>query len=164
MSDKQPTYQVYPIGYVEGDEAEGFTLEILEPYRPALKHLAKFSHVKVYWWFDQADAPEWRSMMQSELPYAEGVTAGMFACRGPARPNPIAETICAVIDVDEANGVVRLPWIDAFDGTPVLDLKPYIPVSDRVRDVRVAEWCEEWPEWMEDGAAFFADADIDMGG
>jgi tRNA (Thr-GGU) A37 N-methylase len=54
--------------------------------------------------------------------------------------------------------IVHLAWIDAFDGTPVLDLKPYIPISDRVRDVRIAEWLADWPEWMEDAAEFFAEA------
>ena len=68
-----------------------------------------------------------------------------------------------VIDVDVENGVVILPWIDAFDGTPVLDLKPYITVSDRIRDVNVAEWMQDWPEWMEDAGEYFAEHAVDFG-
>jgi tRNA (Thr-GGU) A37 N-methylase len=67
-------------------------------------------------------------------------------------------TTCFLLDVDEGSGIVHLAWIDAFDGTPILDLKPYIPVSDRIRDVGVPEWFTDWPEWMEDGADFFAEA------
>jgi tRNA-Thr(GGU) m(6)t(6)A37 methyltransferase TsaA len=154
---KKEFYQVYPIGYVHSAE-DGSRLEILEPYRPALKHLGQFSHVHVIWWADKNDNEQARSTMQAKLPYAESVTAGVFACRAEYRPNPIAVTMCPLLGVDEQKGIVHLAWIDAFDGTPVLDLKPYIPISDRVRDVRVAEWLADWPEWMEDAAEFFAEA------
>jgi tRNA (Thr-GGU) A37 N-methylase len=63
-----------------------------------------------------------------------------------------------MLDVDEDRGIVQLPYIDAFDGTPLLDIKPYVPISDRIRDYRVAPWLEEWPEWMEDAAEFYEKA------
>jgi tRNA-Thr(GGU) m(6)t(6)A37 methyltransferase TsaA len=138
-------------------------LEILEPYRPALKELGQFSHVIVLWWADQVDNPEYRHTMQTELPYARGTTAGVFACRAEYRPNPIGITTCIILDIDEQQGTVTLPWMDAFDGTPLLDLKPYIPMADRIRDVRVASWLEGWPEWMEDAAEFFAEHPVDFG-
>jgi len=72
----------------------------------------------------------------------------VFACRGPTRPNPIALTTVEMLGIDHAEGVVEVVNIEAFDGTPVLDLKPYIPVSDRVKDVRVAEWAADWPQWL----------------
>jgi tRNA (adenine37-N6)-methyltransferase len=159
--NEQQMYQVHPIGYVR-HSPEGFALEILLPYRPALKHLDQFSHVHVLWWADRHDNAGDRSTMQAGLPYAPGVTAGVFACRAEYRPNPIAVTTCLMLDVDVDKGIVIVPWIDAFDGTPVLDLKPYIPVSDRVRDFEVAEWFAEWPDWTEDGAKFFAESDIDV--
>jgi tRNA-Thr(GGU) m(6)t(6)A37 methyltransferase TsaA len=162
MSDQQQTYVIRPIGYIRSTE-DGFHLEILEPFRPALKQLDQFSHVLVFWWADKHDNDADRSTMQTELPYARGTQAGVFACRAEYRPNPIALTICPVFYVDEETGVVGIPWIDAFDGTPLVDLKPYIPVSERIRDVEVAEWLADWPEWMEDAGAFFADADIDLG-
>jgi tRNA (Thr-GGU) A37 N-methylase len=52
--------------------------------------------------------------------------------------------------VDESGGRVAVSWIDAFDGSPVLNLKAYFPVSDRVRDVRVPSRAAGWPEWYED--------------
>ena len=109
------------------------------------------------------DTEKYRSIMTTELPYAPGVEAGVFACRSEYRPNPIAVTLMAVLSVDVENGIVVLPWIDAFDGTPMLDLKPYIPISDRIRDFKVAEWLADWPEWMEDAGEFFAQHAVDFG-
>jgi tRNA-Thr(GGU) m(6)t(6)A37 methyltransferase TsaA len=158
----QPTYELHPIGYVHA-EGGSFHLEILEPYRPALKELVCFSHVMVFWWANQQDNPEQRAVTTTQLPYAPGVEAGVFACRAPYRPNPIALTTMFMLDVDIEHGIIHLPWIDAEDGTPLLDLKPYIPVSDRIRDVRVAEWFADWPQWMEDAGEFFAKNDVNLG-
>lgn len=151
MDDK--TYQVRPIGAVRATEDGLFALEILEPYRPALQQLDKFSHVRVIWWADQCDTAEDRAVMQVEPPYAKGYVVGVFACCSPARPNPIATTTCFVMGIDPAKGIVSIPWIDAFDGTPILDLKPYIPIADRVRDFYVPEWLAPLPDWMEDAAS-----------
>jgi tRNA (Thr-GGU) A37 N-methylase len=104
-----------------------------------------------------------RSIMTTKLPYAAGVEAGVFACRSEYRPNPIAVTTMMILDVDEEKGIVVLPWIDAFDGTPLLDIKPYIPISDRIRDYKVAEWAADWPEWMEDAGEYFAEHETDFG-
>ncbi|MBN1428002.1 MAG: SAM-dependent methyltransferase [Anaerolineae bacterium] len=159
----QETFQISPVGYVRAAEGS-FHIEILEPYRPALKELARFSHVMVLWWAHQADNPEQRAITTTELPYAPGIEAGVFACRSPYRPNPIALTTMFILDVDVENGIVTLPWLDTEDGTPVLDLKPYIPISERIRDVRVADWFAGWPEWMEDAGEFFAKNEVNMGG
>ncbi len=162
LTESQPSYILHPIGYVRASQGN-FCLEILEPYRPALKEMRQFSHVIILWWANQNDTAEQRVILTAELPYAPGVTAGVFACRAPYRPNPIALTTMLVLDVDEEKGLVILPWIDAEDGTPILDLKPYIPVSDRIRDVNVAKWLDGWPEWMEDAGEFFAQNEIDLG-
>lgn len=160
--DPQPAYNLHPIGYVRAG-ADYFHLEILEPLRAALKEMRQFSHIMILWWADQNDNPTDRATLTTELPYAPGVTAGVFACRSPYRPNPIALTTMFVLDVKEEDGLVFLPWIDAQDGTPILDIKPYIPISDRIRDVRVAEWLTGWPEWMEDAGEFFATHEINFG-
>jgi len=157
------TFQLHPIGYVHASDEEGtYTLQIDQPYRAALKEMQQFSHVMVFWWADKMDTQHYRNIMTTELPYAPGVEAGVFACRSEYRPNPIAVTTMAVLSVDVENGIVVLPWIDAFDGTPVLDLKPYIPISDRIRDCKVAAWLADWPEWQEDAAAYFAEHATDF--
>jgi len=164
-SDESPiSYQLYPIGYVRVSvEKQRYILQIDEVYRAALKEMEQFSHVMVFWWADKMDTQEHRSILTTELPYASGVEAGVFACRSEFRPNPIAVTIMMILDVDIENGIVVLPWIDAFDDTPIVDLKPYIPVSDRIRDYKVAEWLADWPEWMENAAEYFAEHATDFG-
>ena len=47
--------------------------------------------------------------------------------------------------------------MDAFDGTPIIDLKAYFPICDRIRDCHIAPWLKEWPEWQEDGLAWWAE-------
>lgn len=158
MSQTSPSsnreFRLRPIGVVKATESS-WHLEIDEPARPGLRHLDQFSHVLVFWWADQCDTPPGRSVIQTDLPYAKGTRAGVFACRTPERPNPIALTACQVLRMDEKQGVIHLNYIDAHDRTPVIDLKPYIPISDRIREVRVAEWFSDWPEWYEDAGEFF---------
>jgi tRNA-Thr(GGU) m(6)t(6)A37 methyltransferase TsaA len=144
---KQPVFEVFPVGYVRRENGRTY-LELLEPYVPALKELERFSHVQVFWWFSEFDDEMYRSVMQSDHAPYDAPTLGVFACRSPVRPNPIALTTAEMLGVDHAKGVVEIVNIEAFDGTPVLDLKPYIPSSDRVKDVRVAEWAVDWPEWL----------------
>ena len=145
----EQTFHMTPIGYVRSSE-NGFHLEILEPFRPALKQLDHFSHVHVLWWADRHDDEESRRLMQTRPPYAEDKVTGVFACRAEYRPNPIADTVCHILEVDEENGIIRTEYIDAYDGTPIVDLKAYYPVCDRVRDVQVPEWLADWPECLEE--------------
>jgi tRNA-Thr(GGU) m(6)t(6)A37 methyltransferase TsaA len=144
---QEHTFSVYPIGYVRRQD-ERVCLEILESYIPAMKELEGFSHVQVFWWFSEFDDDLYRQVLQSEHAPYEAPVMGVFACRSPVRPNPIALTTAKMIGVDHEKGVVDLVNIDAFDGTPVLDLKAYIPSCDRVAEVGVADWADDWPQWL----------------
>jgi len=145
-------YRIRPIGRVRRSRSSA-RLEILEPYRPGLKQLEHFSHVVVAWWADKRDSEKYRNRLQTKPPYAKNKLTGVFACRAEYRPNPIALTTCRILEVDEGNGLVRVAWIDARDGTPLVDLKPYFPVCDRVREAHVPGWLPDWlrSEWMHDG-------------
>lgn len=141
--------QVHPIGQVRRTGGVLF-LEIYEPFRPALKELGQFSHVVVQWWAHQLDTQEYRSLLQVNPPYAEDMLMGVFATRSPHRPNPIAITTCKILEVDEEQGIVQVANIDAFDGTSILDLKAYFPVTGRVKDATIPARFQGWPEWMPD--------------
>ena len=143
----ETTLGLEPIGTVSRT-ADAVTVHLDEPYRPGLRQLDRFSHVIVLWWASGHDAPQSRSIVTTQLPYAPGVEAGVFACRSEYRPNPIGITVCPIRHIDEESGVVEVADIDAFDGTPVLDLKPYIGVTDRVEAPRVPAWFDGWPEWL----------------
>lgn len=146
-SQSPDSYQVFPIGHVRRKDGRT-VLDILEPFVPALKELERFSHVQVLWWLSAFDDEMFREVMQSEHAPYEAPVLGMFACRSPVRPNPIALTTAEILRVDQDKGEVEIVNIDAFDGTPILDLKAYFPSCDRVKDVRVPQWAAEWPDWL----------------
>lgn len=147
MNEK--TFHMQPIGYIRRSE-DRIYLEILVPFRPALKQLDQFSHVMVLWWADKHDNEKSRSIMQTEPPYAKGKMTGIFATRAEYRPNPIAMTTCKLMSIDEKSGMVQVADIDAYDGTAIVDLKAYFPVCDRVREAWIPKWLSDWPEWMPD--------------
>ena len=148
----QQTFSISPIGYVRAS-ADGFCLEINPEYRAALKGLEGFSYVDVIWWAHLLDNEQCRAVVECDQPYKKApAKLGIFATRSPVRPNPVAVTPAAVLSIDYERGMIYIPYIDAEDGTPLIDLKPYHPCTDRVREVSVPEWCRHWPQWVEDSA------------
>lgn len=144
-----PEIRIAPIGEV-GTDADGRYLAIAPAYRAALRGLADFGHVYAIWWAARYDVPEAREVLVAPLPYADGREVGVFACRAPVRPNLVMMSLCAITSVDEETGVVRVGDIDAFDGTPLLDLKPYYGCTDRVREPREPAYLVGWDEWFSD--------------
>ena len=115
-------YQVRPIGRIHNREGEPVRLEIFEAYRDGLHRLDQCSHVQVLWWFHKNDTPENRRILKVHpRGNKENPLTGVFATHSPVRPNLIAATVCEVISV--ADGIVTIDAIDAFDNTPILDLK-----------------------------------------
>ena len=114
-------FTVYPIGYVR--VVEGRTLIVVDKkYQKALLGVDKLSHIWVLWWFDRNDTPEKRAGLQV---HPQGNKAnpmrGVFATHSPARPNLIAISRCKILSVKD--NVIEIDNIDAFDDTPVIDLK-----------------------------------------
>ena len=143
-----------PVGTIEEKEGS-FYLSIKKNYRKALKELKGFSHINIIWWGNQSDSPERRDILVANKPYRNGPdTIGIFATRSEIRPNPILITTSAVISIDLNKGLIEIPWIDAENGSPIIDIKPYQPSSDRVKEVRLPAWCSDWPLWYEDSGAF----------
>lgn len=108
---------------------------IFEPeYRnaDALRGLEGFSHVWLVWVFDQAIRETWSPTVRP--PRLGGNTRlGVFATRSPFRPNPIALSCVKLAGIEqtaEYGTVLRLRGADLMDGTPILDIKPYIPYAD----------------------------------
>ena len=140
-------YHVSPIGYLRR-EGGRVVIDVLPAFAPALKELETFSHVQVFWWFNRFDDESYRQTTQFEDMPFEAPVLGVFASRAPMRPNPIGLTTARVVRVDQEAGEVEVTDMDAFDGTPILDLKGYLPHCDRVRNVRVPDWASHWPEWL----------------
>jgi len=131
-------FKMRPIGHVK--KSEDRTLIVLDKkYQPGLLGLDGFSHVYVFWWFDKNDTPAGRAVLQVHpRGNRKNPLTGVFATRSPRRPNLVAMTLCKIVSVKD--NVVELEKIDAFDGTPVLDMKPFLPGYDTADDAKVPDW------------------------
>ncbi|HHI92467.1 MAG TPA: tRNA (N6-threonylcarbamoyladenosine(37)-N6)-methyltransferase TrmO [Gammaproteobacteria bacterium] len=113
------------------------TLELYAPYdRPeALMELRGFSHVWVIFVFHQAMRDEWKPTVRPPR-LGGNQRIGVFASRSPFRPNPIGLSAVMLEDIQCDNGhcQLRLRGGDFLDGTPVLDIKPYLPYADALPD------------------------------
>lgn len=126
-AERVTEFKVHPVGYVR--KMDGKTAIVLEKkYQPALLGVDKLDAIWVIWWFDRNDTPEKRSILQVH-PRANPANplTGVFATRAPVRPNLIALTRCKVVSVRD--NVIEIESIDAFAGTPVLDIKRVIETS-----------------------------------
>lgn len=112
------------------------TVEIDEPYRAALADLDSFARVWILFVFDRSAG--WAPTVK---PPRGGPKRGVLATRAPNRPSPIGLSCVALIGVDRAAGLVQVRGIDLLDGTPVLDLKPYLPSVDA--------WPDAGHGWLE---------------
>jgi len=130
-------------------------LELEKSYVPALAGIDGFSHINVLWWFSERDGIRAGNRLTERSPYKNSPSVmGVFATRSPERPSPIALSCAEVTYVDRAQSIIGLAYIDAYDGTPVLDIKPYTPSLDRVENPSVPSWCAHWPKSFEESGSF----------
>lgn len=141
-----------PIGIVRVDDGAP-RIEVASRFREGLSGLDGFSHVQVLWWFGDDRTPT-EAPLEVIEPYPGVESIGVFATRSPERPTPIALSVCEIADVVPATGRVTVHHIDAWDGSRVLDLKPYTPSLDRVETPTVPRWCATWPPSLEASAHF----------
>ncbi|MGK5085514.1 tRNA (N6-threonylcarbamoyladenosine(37)-N6)-methyltransferase TrmO [Bdellovibrionota bacterium FG-1] len=115
------------------EEAKGvLKLKPNPEFRVALNHLEKFSHVWIIFTFHHHDEKGWRPTIRPPRTDAPR-RVGVFASRSPHRPNPIGLSAVKLekIDLDAPGGIeIHLGGVDLMDGTPVLDIKPYLPYAD----------------------------------
>jgi len=135
MDSLSATFTFHPIGTVHspfvatGEIPKGLgaehrtegTIEILPEYEAGLLDIDGFSHIYVLWVFDRAEAhpQEWVG-----TPPSDDRPHGVFATRSPRRPNPLALTVVELLRRE--GRILYVRGVDMLDGTPVLDLKPYL--------------------------------------
>ena len=107
---------------------------VFEPeYRntDALRGLEGFSHIWLVWVFDKAARDTWSPTVRPPR-LGGNARMGVFATRSPFRPNPIALSCVRLAGIEETEEgtVLRIRGADLMDGTPILDIKPYIPYAD----------------------------------
>ncbi len=136
----QAEYKLVPIGEVSKKNSNEF-LHIFPQYHLGLENIEKFSHILVFWWPHKKDNTADRKLLQATPPRHPGAPiTGIFTTRSPARPNPIALTIVELLEYKEKEGLLRIDRIDAEDGTPIIDIKPYLPSSDCILNVKLPSW------------------------
>ena len=107
-----------PTGPGTRHEAEG-ALEVLPELESGLTHIEGFSHLYVIWVFDRAEGCD----LLTQTPVDSGLH-GVFATRSPRRPNPVGLTVVRLLRREGRRLHVR--GLDMLDGTPILDIKPYL--------------------------------------
>lgn len=150
MTDPR-SYTVRPIGFVHSPFVEkiqaprqatvaedvGATIEILPEFEHALADLEGFERIWIVFWFDRAESEGFRSKV---LPPRSDRKRGVFATRSPHRPNPIG---LSAVRLDHVEGrILHVRDVDLLDGTPVLDVKPYLAYADAFPEAG-AGWLEK---------------------
>jgi tRNA-Thr(GGU) m(6)t(6)A37 methyltransferase TsaA len=101
--------------------------------------LAGFSHIQVLFWFHKNDTADRRKTLRVHpRKDKNNPLSGVFATHYPLRPNPIGLTLCKIKSIEDLQ--IKIEDIDAFDGTPVIDIKCYIPSSAAELDIRLPAW------------------------
>jgi tRNA-Thr(GGU) m(6)t(6)A37 methyltransferase TsaA len=131
-------YNIIPIGWVRNTKTS-IHIDIEPKFTDALLGIRDFSHLMVFYWFHENDTPKGRSMLRVH-PRAnpDNPLYGVFATHSPKRPNLIAMTVCQLLKVDQNR--LFIDNIDARNGSPVIDLKCYIPIEPDGGAVKVPEW------------------------
>ncbi len=145
--------QLQPIGIIHSCFKEKFgiprqpglapeataTLELLPPWNreEAVRGLETFSHVWILFLFHRTAQQGWKSMVRPPR-LGGNRRIGVFASRSPFRPNPIGLSAVALGPIERRDGhlLLQLRGVDLLDGSPVLDIKPYIPYADSIPDAR----------------------------
>jgi tRNA-Thr(GGU) m(6)t(6)A37 methyltransferase TsaA len=134
-----------PIGTVRSDAKEPThhraadavsEIVIDEALTESLDSLEEFSHIIVLYWIHRSHRPAPQKVHPRGNP--ANALMGVFATRSPSRPNPIGKATVRLLS--RRGNILKVRGLDAIDGSPVLDIKPYIPGYDSVKGARVPAW------------------------
>ncbi len=111
------------------------TIEVFEQYLAGLKDLDGFSHIVLLYHFHRS-----RGFKLQVVPFMDSEPRGLFATRAPKRPNAVGISVVQLDKIE--NGVLHIQNVDTLDGTPLLDIKPYVPEFDSTATIRTG-WLEQ---------------------
>jgi len=117
-----------------GESSASGTVEILPEFSPGLKDLQGFSHIILLYHLHKV-----HHTSLTVTPFLDSQSHGVFATRAPLRPNPIGLSVVRLVRVE--GNTLYVDNLDVLDGTPLLDIKPYVPEFDHQPDVRLG-WLE----------------------
>ncbi|MBN1781506.1 tRNA (N6-threonylcarbamoyladenosine(37)-N6)-methyltransferase TrmO [bacterium] len=111
------------------------TVEVFREFRAGLKDVDGFSHLVLIYRFHQSSG-----FCLEVVPFMDSRTRGLFATRAPRRPNPIGLSVVLLDRIED--GCLYVENVDMLNGTPLLDIKPYVPEFDSPGPVRTG-WLEQ---------------------
>lgn len=120
------------------------TVEIFEAYADGLAGLDGFDYAWLFTWLGSPDVAVAGAPAMTQVPFllrAEGRRMGIFATRGPRRVNPIGLSLVSLCDI--SGRFVQFSGVDLLDGTPIIDLKPYVARFDRPAGEVRCGWFDE---------------------
>jgi tRNA-Thr(GGU) m(6)t(6)A37 methyltransferase TsaA len=131
-------FNIFPVGIVKKTD-NLVRIEIFDEFTDGLLGLGGFSHILVLFWFHENDTPQKRKVLQVHPRKDETIPlTGVFATHSPLRPNLIGLTICKIVSVE--GNTIMIEDIDALDGSPVIDIKCYIPGEVCPSDIQLPDW------------------------
>ena len=132
------SFSLVPIGMVHRQGAQTW-IDIAPAFSEGMLGLDGFSHIHVLYWFHENDTASQRAVLQVHpRKDANNPLTGVFATHSPLRPNLVALTLCRILQVSGTR--ITVSDLDARDGSPVIDIKCYIPYSVPPEDVTVPPW------------------------
>jgi len=131
------------IGRVESS-GELSRVKIFPEFCTGLQGLNNFSHIIILYWIHLRDKEDERRVLRVVPKRHPGAPqVGVFASRSPSRPNPIGLCVVELAKIEDCTLIVK--GLDAFDESPIIDIKPYIARADSVPDARNPEWTSQGP-------------------
>lgn len=131
-----------------------YQIKIKDEFKLGLTGLEEFSSLHVLWFADNNNIDEYSDFVLSK-PYKKGPSnIGVFATRSQIRPNPICSTLINIKSINIQEGYISTFYIDAFPGTQILDIKPFLPCSDITKNIVTPIWCKHWPKNIESSGVF----------
>ena len=121
---------------IQGAFSEGRgEIEVFPEYEAGLKDIDGFSHLILLYYFHRVEG-----YSLSVKPFLDDTPKGLFATRYPARPNPIGLSVVRLLE--RSGNVLQIAEVDVLDGTPLLDIKPYVPQFDERKGATIG-WLED---------------------
>jgi tRNA-Thr(GGU) m(6)t(6)A37 methyltransferase TsaA len=132
------------IGVVEKEGKQEARIRIFEDYCTGLRGIEEYSHLIILYWSHLKDnEKERRTLLVTPKKHALNVEKGVFACRSPSRPNPIALCVTQLLKVERC--ILTIKGLDALEASPIIDIKPCLPRADLFPNAQVPAWTEEGP-------------------
>jgi tRNA-Thr(GGU) m(6)t(6)A37 methyltransferase TsaA len=137
--------ELHFIGVVEKAGEQEAKVRVFPEFCAGLRGIQDFSHLIILYWIHLRDKEEERkTLLVFPRRHMVNVEMGVFATRSPSRPNPIGLCVVELLKVE--NCILTMKDLDALEGSPIIDIKPYLPRADAISNAEVPEWISHGPK------------------